>query len=42
MFVPKYSEQSLKVNKIAVGSYYISPKSKHKQDTIDNIVENIH
>ena len=42
MFVPKNSEQSSKVNKIAVGSYYISPKSKHKQDTIDNIVENIH
>ena len=42
LFVPKQALKGWKVNKIAVGSYYISPKSKHKQETIDNIVENIH
>ena len=42
MFVPKHPLPHWKVNKIAVGSYYISPQSKHKQATIDNIVETIH
>ena len=27
---------------IAVGSYYISPRSRHKQETIDHIIDSIH
>ena len=42
MFIPKQSTPHLKVSKIAVGSYYISPRSNHKQATIDNIIETIH
>ena len=31
-----------KVGKIAIGSFYISPKSKFKQESIEHIVEVIH
>ena len=36
------SKQKFKVNKIVVGSIYVSPKSKHKIETIDHIIEAIH
>ena len=41
--VPKCGNnyQSL-VRRIAIGSYYVSPRSKHKQETIDYIIETIH
>ena len=29
------------MKRIAVGSYYVSPRSKHKQDTIDHIIDTI-
>ena len=32
----------MKVKRIAVGSYYISPRSRHKQDTVDHIIDTIH
>ena len=32
----------LKVKRIAVGSIYVSPRLKHKVETIDHIVETIH
>ena len=31
----------MKVKRIAVGSYYVSPRSKHKQDTLDHIIDTI-
>ena len=30
------------MNKIVVGSIYVSPRSKHKIETIDHIIEVIH
>ena len=42
LLVPKVSNNSLKVKRIAVGSYYISPRSKYKQETIDHIIDTIH
>ena len=36
------SNQKFKVNRIVVGSIYVSPKSRHKIDTIDHIIETIH
>ena len=35
-------DQKFKVNKIVVGSIYVSPKSRHKIETIDHIIETIH
>ena len=32
----------MKVKRIAVGSIYISPRSKHKKETIEHIIETIH
>ena len=32
----------LKVKRIAVESYYVSPRSKHKQETIEHIIDTIH
>jgi hypothetical protein len=32
----------LKVKRIAVGSYYVSPRSRHKQEVIDHIIDTIH
>ena len=31
-----------RVKRIAVGSYYVSPRAKNKQDIIDNIIDTIH
>ena len=31
-----------KVNRIAVGSYYVSPRARNKQDIIEHIIETIH
>ena len=33
---------SMNVKRIAVASYYISPKSRHKQETIEHIIHTIH
>ena len=32
----------MKVKRIAVGSYYVSPRSRHKQEVIDHIISTIH
>ena len=37
---PKFISDKIKV--IAIGSFYISPKSKYKQETIDHIIESVH
>ena len=44
MFVPKSSSNShnQKVKIIAVGSYYVSPKSRHKDEIIEHIISTIH
>ena len=43
LFVPKCpSINQLKVKRIAVGSYYVSPRSRHKQEVIDHIIDTIH
>ena len=34
--------QGLKVKRIAVGSIYVSPRSKYKTETIEHIIETIH
>ena len=36
------STQNMKVKRIAVGSIYISPKSKFKIETVEHIIETIH
>ena len=41
--VPKCGNNSqTSVKRIAIGSYYVSPRSKHKQETLDHIIETIH
>ena len=43
LFVPKSpGGGSMKVKRIAVGSYYVSPKSRHKQEVIEHIIDTIH
>ena len=43
LVVPKSQEtKTMKVKRIAVGSYYISPKSRYKQEVIEHITETIH
>ena len=43
LFIPKLSQNSaLKVKRIAIGSYYIAPRSKYKQETLDHIIDTIH
>ena len=46
LITPKQGGQSfgpgLNVKRIAVGSYYISPKSRHKKETIEHIIQSIH
>ena len=42
LFTPRCQDNNLKVKRIAVGSYYISPRSRHKQETIDHIIDSIH
>ena len=34
--------QTLKVKRMAVGSFYVSPRSKQKTETIEHIIETIH
>ena len=44
MFVPKSSSNghNQKVKRIAVGSYYVSPRSRHKDEIIEHIISTIH
>ena len=43
LFTPtRLSSNQLKVKRIAVGSYYVSPHSRHKQEVIDHIIDTIH
>ena len=42
LFTPKCQDRNLKVKRIEVGSYYTSPRSKHKKETIDHIIDTIH
>ena len=42
LFVPIKPDPSLRVKKIVVGSFYVSPNSPHKAATIDHIIETIH
>ena len=39
VFVPIKPDPSLRVKRIVVGSFYISPNSQHKAATIEHIVE---
>ena len=42
LFTPKSDGfQNLKVKRSAVGSFYISPKSRYKAETIEHIIQNI-
>ena len=41
LFTPK-NTSNMKVKRIAVGSYYISPRSRYKHDTIEHIIATIH
>ena len=42
MCTPAAVNPQMKVRRIAVGSIYISPRSKHKKETIEHIIETIH
>ena len=43
VFTPKNSDSSsYRVNRILVGSIYVSPKSRHKAETINHIIETLH
>ena len=43
IFTPHHFDHHLqKLKRICVGSVYIPPRSKYKQDTIDQIIHNIH
>jgi hypothetical protein len=43
LVTPKSDDlHNLKVKHIAVGSFYISPKSRYKAETIEHIIQNIH
>ena len=43
LMTPKSDDRkNLKVKRIAVGSFYISPKSRHKAETIEHIIQTIH
>ena len=42
LFTPVSSTVHHKVKIIAIGTFYVSPKSVHKEATIDHIIENIH
>ena len=39
---PVSADQQMKVKRIAIGSIYVSPRSKHKSDIIDHIIDSIH
>ena len=40
--VPRCESQKVKVKRLVVGAYYISPRSKYKQQVIEHIIETIH
>ena len=42
LFTPVSSTAHHKVKKIAIGTFYVSPRSVFKEATIDHIIENIH
>ena len=43
IFTPKTEQRNkLNVKRIAIGSVYVSPRSQHKVETIDHIIETIH
>jgi hypothetical protein len=43
LFTPKSDDpRNLKVKRIAVGSFYVSPRSRHKAETIEHIIQTIH
>ena len=42
LFTPKFPQNTSRVKRIAIGAYYISPRSKYKQETIENIIDTIH
>jgi hypothetical protein len=42
LLVPIKQDASVRVKRIIVGSFYVSPKSRHKAATIEHIVETIH
>ena len=43
LFTPKSENNDLlKIRRIAVGSYYVSPRSRHKQEVIEHIISTIH
>ena len=41
LVVPK-SSSNLRIKRIAVGSYYVSPRSRHKDEFIEHIIGSIH
>ena len=41
--IPKYNDtKNMKVKRIAIGCYYISPRSRYKQQYIEHIIDSIH
>ena len=42
LFTPVGNNVHSKVKRIAVGTFYVSPKSAYKEETIEHIIENIH
>ena len=43
MFTPKHFDRALhRVQKICVGSVYVSPRSKFKEEAVDHIIDTIH
>ena len=42
LLVPIKNDASVKVKRIVVGSFYVSPKSRHKSAIIEHIIETIH
>ena len=43
LFTPKTTELNmLRVKRVAVGSFYVSPRSKYKNETIEHIIQTIH
>ena len=42
LVAPKCKSKKVKVKRLAVGAYYISPRSKFKQQAIEHIIETIH
>ena len=42
LFTPKLKLSMAKVKRIAVGTFYVSPNSRHKAATLDHIIETIH